>query len=286
MNYTPGLNKRADGKPFFDGMFVDDSAAGTWLPVVMKDGKDVLFTTEAEKAAMVPQLEVAHQMYNNIWPTKRPEWVSASYLENKRQHARIMQEKGLAPKFRFYEVRSISHAGSGPGLNIAPLWGQLFAMLDAWVEKGAAPPPSRSDWAVVGDADKDGTIEQPAIAFPQVACPLGLYYTTTTTATSIAFAPFTGEGLEPLNQDQIFVDMNRNGVWDFRETAAQAWTRLGLLGKGEALTREKYVACVERAAGQLRSSGFFSEQTAKEYIEGAKTADLQPKELPRRPSGQ
>jgi hypothetical protein len=159
-------------------------------------------------------------------------------------------------------------------------------MLDAWVEKGAAPPPSRSDWAVVGDADKDGTIEQPAIAFPQVACPLGLYYTTTTTATSIAFAPFTGEGLEPLNQDQIFVDMNRNGVWDFRETAAQAWTRLGLLGKGEALTREKYVACVERAAGQLRSSGFFSEQTAKEYIEGAKTADLQPKELPRRPSGQ
>ena len=63
--------------------------------------------------------------------------------------------RALCPsKFRIYEVRSISHAGSGPGLNIAPLWGQLLAMLDAWVEKGAAPPPSRSDWAIVGDADK------------------------------------------------------------------------------------------------------------------------------------
>ena len=42
----------------FDGIFVDDSGAGTWLPMIMKNGKDVLFTTEAEKAAMVPQLEM------------------------------------------------------------------------------------------------------------------------------------------------------------------------------------------------------------------------------------
>ena len=37
-----------------------------------------LHNRRREGAAMVPQLEVAHQGNNNIWPTKRPEWVSAS----------------------------------------------------------------------------------------------------------------------------------------------------------------------------------------------------------------
>jgi len=281
MNYTAGLNRRADGKPFFDGFFVDDSAAGTWLPVVMKEGKDVLFTTDAERSAMVPQFEVAHQMYNNIWPTKRPDWVSESYLENKRRNAKIMQDKGTGAKFRIYEVRSISHAGSGPGLDIAPMWGQFFAMLDAWVDKGTAPPPSHSDVPEIGDADRDGRIENPALAFPQVACPMGIYYTTTATATTIAFAPFTGTGLEPLNQDNVFVDMNRDGVWDRRESMSQAWTRLGLLKPGESLTPEKYVACVQQSAGQLRRDGFFSDKTASEYIEAAKKSDLQPREIQR-----
>jgi hypothetical protein len=281
MNYTAGLNRRGDGKPFFDGFFVDDSAAGTWLPVVMKDGKDVLFTTEAERTPFVPQFEVAHQGYNNIWPTKRPDWVSDSYLENKRRNARIMQDKGLGSKFRIYEVRGISHAGSGPGLNIAPMWGQFFAMLDAWVDKGVAPPPSRSDVADIGDADRDGRLENAAIAFPQIACPMGVYYTTTTTATSIAFAPFTGAGLEPLNQEKIFVDMNRNGVWDRRESLQQAWLRLGLLKPGETVTREKYVACVQQSAEALRRDGFFSDKTAAEYIDAAKKSDLQPQEIRR-----
>ena len=165
------------------------------------------------------------------------------------------------------------------------MWGQFFAMLDAWVDKGVAPPPSRSDLADIGDADRDGRIENPALAFPQVACPMGLYYTTTTTATTIAFAPFTGAGLEPLNEDKIFVDMNRNGVWDRRESLQQAWLRLGLLKPGEQLTREKYVACVQQSADQLRKDGFFSEKTATEYIEAAKKSDLQPQEI-RRPSQQ
>ena len=281
MNYTAGLNRRADGKPFFDGFFVDDSAAGTWLPVVMKGGKDVLFTTDAERSAMVPQFEVAHQGYNNIWPTKRPDWVSESYLENKRRNAKIMQDKGVGSKFRIYEVRGISHAGSGPGLNIAPMWGQFFAMFDAWADKGVAPPPSRSDVADIGDADRDGRIENPAIAFPQLACPMGVYYTTTTTATSIAFAPYTGNGLEPLNEEKIFVDMNRNGVWDRRESLQQAWLRLGLLKPGEIVTREKYVACVQQTADALRRDGFFSDKTAGEYIDTAKTIDLQPQEIRR-----
>jgi hypothetical protein len=85
-----------------------------------------------------------------------------------------------------------------------------------------------------------------------------------------------------LNQDNIFVDMNRNGVWDFRETPAQAWQRLGLLQNDGQLTREKYVGCVETAAGRLAKDGFFSTQTSSEYIKNARTADLQPKEIPAR----
>jgi hypothetical protein len=71
--------------------------------------------------------------------------------------------------------------------------------------------------------------------------------------------------------------MNRNGVWDYRETPTEAWRRLGLLGKTETLTRERYVACVQRAADQLRRDGFFSEETAAAYVRGAAAVDLQPK---------
>src|SRR5947207_6294637 len=104
VNYAPGLNVGRDGKRFFDGILADDPAAGTWYPVVMKDGKDVLLTTDAEKAAFVPQIDVAHQMYNNIWPPKKPAWMSSSYLENKRNNARVLRDKKVA-NYRMYEVR-------------------------------------------------------------------------------------------------------------------------------------------------------------------------------------
>jgi hypothetical protein len=98
------------------------------------------------------------------------------------------------------------------------------------------------------------------------------------TATSIAFAPFTGTGLEPLDRDGVFVDMNRNGVWDFRETPADAWRRMGLLKAGEEMTREKYVTCIEGAAERLRSDGFFSSETAARAVEQAKKTLLRPTE--------
>src|SRR5437773_2526969 len=110
VNYAPGLNVGRDGRRFFDGILADDPAAGTWYPVVMKDGKDVLFATEAEKSAFVPEIDVAHQMYNNIWLPKKPAWMSSSYLENKRNNAKILRDKGIT-KYRMYEVRSISHSG-------------------------------------------------------------------------------------------------------------------------------------------------------------------------------
>jgi len=288
LNYVPGLNVGKDGKPMFDGILADDGAAGGWLPVVMKGGKDVLFASDAQKAGFVPQLDVSHQMYNNIWPSQRPDWMSPSYLENKRNNARILRDKGMTPKHRMYEVRGISHSGgeSLPDgrrgeiqiLDMSKLMDRFIDMLDAWVEKGTAPPPLRSDWAELGDADKDGTIENPALAFPEVACPLGLYFPyPNSTAGTTSFAAFTGQGLEPLDANKVFVDMNRNGYWDYRETPTQAWRRLGLLQKNETLTRDKYVACVQAAAERLRKDGFFSDKTAAWHAEQAKTADLEPK---------
>ena len=43
------------------------------------------------------------------------------------------------------------------------------------MEEGVVPPPTHSEWAELGDADHDGVIEHPALAFPEVACPLGVY---------------------------------------------------------------------------------------------------------------
>lgn len=292
LNYTPGLNVGRDGRRFFDGLLNDDPAAGTWYPVLMKDGKDVLFANAAEQAAFVPMIDVAHQMYNNIWPPKHPAWMSSSYLENKRNNARILRDKGLT-KYRMYEVRSISHSGGEnlPDgkkgaieiLDLSKMMDTFIDMLDAWVDKGTAPPPTRSDWPELGDANRDGITEYPALAFPEVACPLGVYYNyPETTSGTTAFAAFTGEGLEPLNEKNVFVDMNRNGVWDYRETPTEAWRRLGLLQKNETLTREKYQTCVERAADQLRKDGFVSDKTAASYIEQAKKTDLQPNAKPTR----
>jgi alpha/beta hydrolase family protein len=285
VNYAPGLNVGRDGKRFFDGILADDPAAGTWYPVVMKDGKDVLFSTDADKAAFVPQIDVAHQMYNNIWEPKHPEWMTSSYLANKRNNAKILRDKGMT-KYRMYEVRSVSHAGGESegwrgqilNLDLAKAMDRFIDMVDAWADKGVAPPPTHSDWAELGDADRDGTIENPALAFPEVACPLGVYFNyPESTSGTTSFAAFTGQGIEPLNAKKVFVDMNRNGVWDGRETPTQAWRRLGLLQRNEDLTREKYVACVQRSAERLRAEGFFSDKTAATYAEQAKTADLQPR---------
>lgn len=287
LNYTPGLNRGRDGKVAFDGILADDGAAGGWLPVFMKDGKDILLTTAADKAAFVPQLDISHQMYNNIWPSKKPAFMSASYLENKRNNARILRDKGLTGKHRMYEVRSISHSGgeSLPDgrrgevqiLDMSRLMDKFIDMLDAWVDRGIAPPPTRSDWAQLGDVNRDGNIENPALAFPEVACPLGVYFPyPNSTAGTTSFAAFTGTGLEPLDANNVYVDMNRNGYWDFRETPSEAWRRLGLLKPGEDLTRATYTSCVRDAAGRLQKDGFFSRQTADHYVSASQKADVQP----------
>jgi hypothetical protein len=290
LNYVPGLNRDRNQNPVFDGLLLDDSASGAWLPMLVKDGKDVALASAADKAAFVPQLEVSHMIYNAIWgrPQKRPDWISTSYLENKRRNAKILLDKGLGEKHRLYEIRSISHLGGetladgrrGPIqiLDLSRMMDQFIDRLDAWVDKGVAPPPSHADVPEIGGSNRDGSIAHAALAFPEVSCPLGVYYPYPENgAGNTAFAAFTGVGLEPLDDKNQFIDMNRNGVWDRRETPSEAWRRLGLLKGGETLTRDKYVACMTGAAEQLRQQGFFGADTVARYGELAKQADIEPK---------
>lgn len=288
MNYFgQRLNIDADGRPVFDGFLVDDSAAGTWLPVVMQDGTDVLLMTTEEKAAFVPQLELVHQAYWNFNDHDLPDFVTASFLANKYNNARILHGKGLADRFRMYEIRQMSHdggstlpegrAGRLQILDLSLLMEGAIKLLDAWVS-GQAPPPSRSDYAPVGDVDGDGIVDNPAISYPEVACPLGIFYPYPGSGSgATSWAAFTGQGVEPRDEHGVFVDMNGNGLWDFRETPSQAWWRLGLLERGEALSRAHYVACVQQAASALADDGFFGPETVSEYMRAAQSQNLEPR---------
>jgi len=289
-NYTPGLNTDSQGQPVFDGFLLDDSATGLWLPVVMRGGRDVLLADAASREAFRPQVELVHQMYNAVWERApdRPDWVTDSYLANKRLNAAILTDKGLGSKFRMYEIRQMSHNGGeglGPDnrsgdihvLDVSLVMGGAIDILDALVEGKSSPVASKSDWPRIGDADGDGEVESPAIEYPEVACPLGVFYPYPQNGDgSTAFAAFTGRGLEPLDGQRIFVDMNRNGVFDFRETPSAAWRRLGLLAPGEELTRERYVQCITSAAERLRVDGFFSPETVTRYSQQARTQSLMP----------
>lgn len=290
INYTPGLNDGPDGQAVFDGFLLDDSATGLWLPVVMRDGKDVLFTTEEERAAFRPQVELPHQLYTKVWeraPDRVP-WVTRAYLVNKRLNAKILVDKGLGDRFRMYEIRSMSHNG-GEGLppdnrrgqalvlDVSLVIGGAIDKVDALAEGSGNVLASKSDWHEIGDIDGDGNIDNPAIAYPEVACPLGVFYPYPRNGSGLtAFAAFTGEGVEPLDESGTFIDMNRNGVWDLRETPTEAWRRLGLLSSGEDLSYDSYVGCVQQATSQLVEEGFFTAETAARYVAQARVQTLDP----------
>ena len=320
VNYQPCLNVDTDGKHIIDGLLIDDAGSGLWLPVVMKDGKDILFTNEKcadwfpsllgkSSAGMayytpnnqnhrdwiVPAIELAHLLYVNETPDNPPPWASTNFLMNKRLNAKYLRDKGLADKFRTYEVAGVSHNG-GEMLPegkrgdveivvLARVYDGLIDLLDNWVEKGIAPPPTKSDWAELGGVNKDGEIENGAVRMPEIACPLGVYYIFPPSAGpsgegTTGFAPFDGKGLEPYdgrgpvkssedNWYYNFVDMNRNGYRDFRETVTQAWRRLGLLQRNETFSREKYTACVQKAVNKLLADKLITARTAKFYADQA-----------------
>lgn len=291
-NYRTGANVAQNGEPFIDGLLVDDSGAGLFLPQVFRDGEDILFRTEEDRRPFVPMLEIAHQLYINDRNDPVPAWVSGNFLINKYRNAQLLRDKGLGDRFRFYEVRGISHDGGEDLPNqkrgeveIIPLWmlmNSFIDLLDAWVDRGIEPPPSRSDWAELGDVNDDGINENPALALPEVACPLGVYYPFPPPEGNVGytgFAAFDGRSEEPFDGRAIrkegdhphiaiaaFADMNGNGFRDYRESVTQAWRRLGLLGTDQTFGKDSYIQCVTAQVTKLKDEKFLSDELGRYYV--------------------
>ena len=283
INYKPDENLDNNGDPIIDGFLNDDSGGGRYLPYVEKDGRNILFDSEETRRQFIKTIELPHQLF--IRHRSRPgvpEWISPVYLTNHRITARILREKGLGDKFRMYEVRGISHMGdeyleNGKRGEIATvllsrLMDGLIDLLDQWVENGIAPPATQSDLLELGDADGDGFNENEAIALPEMACPLGVFYPYPPAMGAggvswTAFAPFDGRSLEPQDGRGVFVDMNLNRYLDHREDVQQAWQRLGLLKDKEKFNRESYRACVETVVAELKRTRFLTEQAAAIYLQ-------------------
>jgi len=283
INYKPDENLDNNGDPIIDGFLNDDSGGGRYLPYVEKDGRNILFDSEETRRQFIKTIELPHQLF--IRHRSRPgvpEWISPVYLTNHRITARILREKGLGDKFRMYEVRGISHMGdeyleNGKRGEIATvllsrLMDGLIDLLDQWVENGIAPPATQSDLLELGDADGDGFNENEAIALPEMACPLGVFYPYPPAMGAggvswTAFAPFDGRSLEPQDGRGVFVDMNLNRYLDHREDDQQAWQRLGLLKDKEKFNRESYRACVETVVAGLKRTRFLTEQAAAIYLQ-------------------
>jgi len=276
IQYHVGFNRNDDGSPLFDGFLLDDAGGGMWLPVLMIDGKDTLFVREDDKKSFVPQIDISHQLYAGE---------TNDYLAKKRENTKILKQKGLASRHRMYEIKGVSHFDAGQvsrpdlafqSLDLGGLIDSLIDLLDGWVEHRKDPPPTKSDLPELGEVVREGGNKNPAIALPEIACPLGVYHIFPSAlgkgrraGQETAFAPFDGVNLEPLDGRGEFVDMNGNGIRDKRETVAQAWRRLGLLKAGEKFTQSKYVACVAHAAAQLVEEGLLAPRLLPYYVRTA-----------------
>ena len=270
LQYQPGFNRTDDGRPLFDGFLLDDAGGGLWLPALVVDGRDTLLVREEERKRFVPQIEITHQLYAGV---------TGNFLARKRENAMLLKQKGLENRHRMYEVAGVSHFDAGQTslphlvphtLDLGGLVESLIDALDRWVENGTEPPPTKSDLRELASA------ANPAIALPEVACPLGVYYAypaavsnRTRAGQETAFAAFDGVNLEPLDARGDLVDMNGNGTRDRRETVAQAWTRLGLLRSGERLSQSAYVSCVADAASRLVREGFLPPGLLPWYVRTA-----------------
>ena len=302
VNYAPGKNIDQDGDPIIDGFLNHD---GSFLPVLMKNGGNVLFVTEKERRNFVKTIEITHLLHSGRMdaPGRNfPKWMAPVQLINKRMSAKALQDKGLGEKMRLYEVGGVSHFPLGyfseadlanftflfpigkdsdvVFLDLSGLMDGLIDLLDNWVEEDIAPPATQSDWLELGDVDGDGVNENEAIALPEVDCPLGLYYPypqgmdERMSGMFTGFASFDDQRLEPQDGRGVFVDMNLNRYLDHRESVDQAWHRLGLLKRGEKFSRSKYQACVEAAVDKLKQEKLITERVAARYIQQATEVDF------------
>jgi len=287
LQFDPTLNRDADGRETISGFIHDDHGGGLFLPILERDGKDILYREPQDKANFIKSLVISHQAYPLVYSNvvvgefdakQVPEGVSDNVLANKRTMAKLFKEKGMDNVFRMYEVRGISHSGDEDmetnrdrdiqAVHLSRVMDGTIDLLDDWVEKGIEPPQTKAD---------DPTVSaSPAISLPETACPLGHYFpfppargNNSASAGRTSFASYDGAGLEPLDGQLMYVDMNKNGRRDQRETVTEAWRRLGLLAQNEPFSRTKFVACVQDAAAKLRSEKLLTDETVQLYAEEA-----------------
>ena len=288
----PGLNKDADGQQTISGFLMDDPGGGLFLPMQLKNGQDILYRTPAEKATFVKSLVISHQAYPLVYSNvvvgefdakNAPPGISDTALTNKRNMAKLFAKKGMGNVFRMYEVRGVSHQGDEDlptnrrgdlqVVHLSRVMDAAVDLLDNWVEKNIDPPQTKSDDASMSPVA--------AISLPETACPLGQYFpfpplrgNNSGSAGVTSFAAFDGAGLEPLDGQLMYVDMNHNGRRDQRETVTQAWQRLGLIAGGASFDRDRYVGCVQDAAGKLRKENLLTDESVRQYVDDARKAEL------------
>jgi len=236
---------------------------------------------ERGRERFAKQIDITHMLYAGD---------TGDYLQNKRENARLLSEKDLSAAHRLYEIRGVSHFDAGQvsrpdlvnqTLDLGGVFDALIDRLDEWVERNVAPTPNKIDAAGLADRKNNGANQHGAVALPEVACPLGVYFAYPPEVDpgrrggqETAFAAFDGTNQEPLDARGILVDMNANGARDKRETATEAWQRLGLLKAGQKLTSAAYQSCIKDAAAQLVKQGLLPPKVGEYYVEKASKARL------------
>ena len=117
MNYMiqsdPQLNRDADGQETISGFLGDDPGGGLFLPILEKNGQDVLYRTPEERTKFVKTLVISHQAYPLVYSNvvvgefdakNAPAGISDTALINKRSMAKLFSKKGMDNVFRMYEI--------------------------------------------------------------------------------------------------------------------------------------------------------------------------------------
>ena len=240
----------------------------------------MLFTTDEDRRRFAKQIDITHMFYAGD---------TGDYLQNKRENARLLREKGLGGKHRVYEILGVSHFDAGQisrpdlvsqTLDLGGIFDALIDRLDEWVEKNRAPTSKKADARELVDKNGEGSNANTAIALPEIACPLGVYFVYPPQVDpgrrggqETAFAAFDGTNLEPLDGRGTFVDMNGNGTRDKRETLTQAWQRLGLFKPGQKMSASAYQNCIKNSSCEIGQAGAAAAESRRVlFREGSENA--------------
>ncbi|HEY3866887.1 MAG TPA: hypothetical protein VGM10_00980 [Actinocrinis sp.] len=274
-----GFNTLPSGAHVISGFVFDDPGGGLPLPLSMAQG-NVLgdggnwasyppgsYLPQSIRRQMVPGIVLAHADYlsTHTWlPT-------VTYLDLKQEAQQLYIQEGLGEKVRTYVIAGVSHisnsTGSPPGtLDYGLLMQSVIPMLNAWVTKATAPPPS------IAGPPGDTSVNQ-QLQLPDIACPMGIRYPWPYPdggPTETGFVPYgNGTTLEPINSQGVLVTVNGAGYRTTLPSLDQAWAQLGLIGRGQSVTAHTYQQCVAHAAAGLQAQHLLSAAAVAQYTDQA-----------------